>query len=205
MKYWLPGLIIGIAFMALMMFISPQSCSDKIKPLQKKSDRSLIIDSLQKIETSKVKKESDSLISELKKQDSIQKVKIENLSTSYYALRAKLKHLKAVKVDSLGQTINVPVIEYNASINSSTMCDSLLMYLDSELMLKDSIISVQEIQVKTLDKKVVTSEQALTDLIALNNEERKQKEKAKKLNKKIPLLCGISSVATVILTILLLK
>lgn len=203
-KYYIFALVTLIAIMVI-IFAFPQSCSDKSEPLQRKSDRSLIIDSIQKSITDSLIFTSNAKIRRFEDSLKTLRDKNEKLSTNYYALRAKIKHLKTVKVYSLGQTVNVPVIEYNASINSGTMCDSLLMYQDQELAIKDSIISVKDVQIVALNKKAVTSEQALADLIALNNEEKRQKEKAKRLNKKIPGIALISGLVGSVLTLILVR
>lgn len=185
----------------------PKSCepSGKSEQFNRKSDVSLIIDSLQKIETANIRKESELLLKVYKDSLATIKESREKLSVNYYALRAKIKHLQTVKVDSSGQTVNVPVIEYNASINSGTMCDSLLMYQDQELAIKDSIISVKDIVIITLEKNSATTDQALADLLLLNNEEKKQKEKAKRLNKNIPQIAIISGLIGSVLTLFILR
>lgn len=205
MKKYITFALIALIAIMLILIAFPQSCTDKSEPLQRKSERSLIIDSIQKIITNSLIFTNNAKIRRFEDSIKTLKSKNEKLSISYYALRAKIKHLQTVKVESSGQTVNVPVIEYNASINSGTMCDSLLMYQDQELAIKDSIISVKDIQINALDKKAVTGEQALTDLIALNNEEKRQKEKAKRLNKKIPSIALISGLIGSVLTLFLIR
>lgn len=167
--------------------------------LQRKFDNSLLIDSLKRIETSKINSVYDSLISEKKKEDSLHKVKIETLSQKYYALRKIVKKYEGVIVDS------IPKEAVTASINSGSMCDSLLMYQDQELAIKDSIISYREIQLQAERKQNATTTQALSDLIALNEQEKEQKFKSAKLNKKLPLIATLSAFSGSLLTIILLK
>lgn len=173
----------------------PKSCepSGKSEQFNRKSDVSLIIDSLQKIETANIRKESELLLKVYKDSLATIKESREKLSVNYYALRAKIKHLQTVKVDSSGQTVNVPVIEYNASINSGTMCDSLLMYMDSELAIKDSIVSVKDIIIETLVKKVETGEIAKSDLLALIDELKKELKKCKNQNKALKIAVLITT------------
>lgn len=173
----------------------PKSCepSGKSEQFNRKSDVSLIIDSLQKIETANIRKESELLLKVYKDSLATIKESREKLSVNYYALRAKIKHLQTVKVDSSGQTVNVPVIEYNASINSGTMCDSLLMYMDSELAIKDSIVSVNDIIIETLVKKVETGEIAKSDLLALIDELKKELKKCKNQNKALKIAVLITT------------
>lgn len=205
MKKYFTFALIAVIAIIFFLIAFPQSCSDRLEPLEHKSERSLIIDSIQKSITDSLIFTSNAKIRRF--EDSIKNLrdKNEKLSINYYALRANIKHLKTVKVDSLGQTIKVPVIEYNASINSGTMCDSLLMYMDWELAIKDSLISVKDIVIITLEKRSATGDQALADLLLLNNEEKKQKEKAKRLNKKIPQIAIISGLIGSVLTLFLLK
>jgi len=173
----------------------PKSCepSGKSEQFNRKSDVSLIIDSLQKIETANIRKESELLLKVYKDSLATIKESREKLSVNYYALRAKIKHLQTVKVDSSGQTVKVPVIEYNASINSGTMCDSLLMYMDSELAIKDSIISVKDIVIESLAKKVETGEIAKSDLLALIDELKKELKKCKNQNKALKIAVVITT------------
>jgi len=173
----------------------PKSCepSGKSEQFNRKSDVSLIIDSLQKIETANIRKESELLLKVYKDSLATIKESREKLSVNYYALRAKIKHLQTVKVDSSGQTVKVPVIEYNASINSGTMCDSLLMYMDSELAIKDSIISVKDIVIESLAKKVETGEVAQADLLALIEELKKELKKCKNQNKALKIAVVITT------------
>ncbi len=200
-------IFIGVIVVLLAFLFMPKSCepSGKFEQMEAKSNRSLIIDSLQTIETARIRTLNDSLISELKTRDSLHKEKIETLSGKYYALRSVVKKLQLVRVDSSGQTVNVPADQYNASINSGTMCDSLLMYLDSELAVKDSIISTREIQLTACGKESETKGKALSDLIELNAEEKKQGGKARDLNKKIPTIAIISGLIGSVLTLILLK
>ena len=185
-----------IAIYALWLLI-PQSCepSGKSEQFNHKSDVSLIVDSLQKIETDKIKKESDLLLKVYKDSLATIKASREKLSVNYYALRAVVKKLQTVRIDSIGQVVNVPAIEYNASINSGTMCDSLLMYMDSQLAIKDSIISVKDIEIDSLIKKVETGEIAQADLLALIEHLKKELKKCKDQNKALKIALLIDTLA----------
>ncbi len=175
-------LLIAGAFIWLCI---PKSCepSGKLEHFGAKSAASLKIDSIQSVETLQIRIANDSLISELKTRDSIHKAKIETLSGKYYALRATIKGLKIIHVDSLNQVVEVSADQYNASINSGTMCDSLLMYLDQELAIKDSIISVRDIDVKTLESLTNTKQEANNDLVAFVAELKTELKRAKNQNK----------------------
>jgi len=181
MKKYTPYLIVASLIIVAYLII-PKSCDKKTEQLGHKSDVSLIIDSLQRLETANIKKESDFLLKVYKDSLATIKASREKLSVNYYALRAVVKKLQTVRIDSVGQVVNVPVIEYNASINSGTMCDSLLMYMDSELAIKDNIISIKDIEIDSLEKAVETSSQAKNDLVALVGKIEKQLKKAKKEN-----------------------
>ena len=197
--------MIGFIATLLIWCCIPQSCSKKPSEIEKKAIESLKADSAIKIQTDLIVLKYDSLIRVKQIEDSTHKAKIEKLSNKYYALRAVVNKLQTIPIDSAGQKIDIPVDVYNASIDSGNMCDSLLMYMDSELAVKDSIIAFRTAQftaVNTLNK---THEQALSDLLALTNEEKSKRSKAQKLNNKIPLISVVSAFAGSILTILILK
>ncbi len=204
MKYIIRILLILISA-ALIWLCIPKSCTTNPGEMEQKAIHSLKVDSIQTAITNRINAKNDSIVKAYK--DSLQqlKSKTEVLSSKYYALRATVSKQKAVRIDSSTQIIEVPAIEYNASVNSGNMCDSLLMYQDQELAIKDSIISCREIQLTAAQKEITTKEQALQDLIALNKQREAESEKAHKINKRIPLIATLSAFAGSILTIILLK
>lgn len=194
--------LIAIAcFAVLAFFIVPKSCDNNHVSdyLQIKVDRSFIIDSLKRIETAKLKKHSDSLIFIHEKKDSIAKVKYSKLEKGYNAQRAIIKHLTSIRVDSFNQVVIVPVIEYNALIESGNKCDSMNVLNNERIAEKDSINNQLSGQVKNEQEQNLTTQQALTDSRALTAEEKRKGEQAKKLNK---ILIKIVVVETAILAII---
>ncbi len=199
-------ILLGI--IAVLIWALTRSCDSQPKPdkVEGKADQSLKADSLKQIETSKLVARYDSLIHEKLISDSLHKVKINSLSIQYNALRTIVKTMKPVKVDSSGQVVNnIPAASYNASVEQGTMCDSLIMYLDSELAVKDSIAKYYNAQYVAEKKLNSTNTQALSDLKALEGEEKKSLAKAKKLNKKIPVIAAISAIAGYIILTLTIK
>ena len=190
-------ILIGFIATLLIWCLIPKSCSKKLDNLERKSEKSLIIDSIISAQTEKHNAELDSIIHVKKKTDSIQKVEIQTLSKKYYALRAIVKTLDKVNIDSVNQVVNsIPIEAYNASINSGNMCDELLLDLNESSDRKDSIISMREIQNEGLKKVVDSKGQALIDQSNLNGELERQLKKSKFWNK---VLVKIVVVETVIL------
>ena len=141
------------------------------------------------------KKTNDSLINIYKDSLAVIIASKEKIEYNYYAIRSIVKKLQSVKVDSFDQVVNVPVIEYNASINSGTMCDSLLMYLEAESAIKDSIIYMKDVNISELIKKVNSGEIAKSDLVDLVDELKKELKKAKSDNLKLKILLIIDTLA----------
>jgi len=195
--------VVGIM---LLLLAFPQSCSKKLDKLETRKDKSLVIDSIISEQTRKHNAVLDSIIYVKKKTDSIQKVNILVLQSKYNALRLIVRQLKPATIDSLTKVVNgVPVDAYNASINSGVMCDELLADKDESLNRKDSIISMREIQIGNDNKEIAAKEQAVQDLIALDEQKGKKLKHAKSLNKKIPLIAGIAATLGFLLAIFALK
>jgi hypothetical protein len=193
-------LLAVLCFAVLAFFIVPKCCTeDHESKVQTTSDKSFVIDSLKRIETAKLKKHSDSLISIHKKKDSVAAVMYAKLEKEYKAQRVTIKHLTSIRVDSFNQVVIVPVIEYNALIESGNRCDSMNVLNNERIAEKDSINNQLSGQVKNDQEQNVTTQQALTDSRALTAEEKRKGEKAKKLNK---ILIKIVVVETAILAII---
>ena len=175
---------IAIICFALVLSFSTRSCENS-QPTEtkKKADHSFIIDSLKRIETARLKKQSDSLIYIHEKKDSIAEVKYTKLEKGYNAQRSIIKHLAAVKVDSFNQVVIVPVIEYNTLVESGNKCDSMNVINKERIIQKDSINSELKGQVRNEQEQNIATTQALSDQRALTAEEKQKGEKSKKLNK----------------------
>lgn len=198
--------LLAVIVVMLFLFAFPQSCSKKLDKAETNKDKSLVIDSIVSEQTRKHNAILDSIIKVHKKSDSILKANNNILYIKYCALRALMKPLQLVYVDSANQVVNgVPVIAYNASIKAAMLCDSLLANKDSELSIKDSIISAQEIQKENDAKEIAAKEQAKQDLISLDELKTKKLKHAKSLNKKIPLIAGIAAALGFVLAIIALK
>lgn len=195
-----------ILFLIGLIFINFKSCDSGISAVEKKSVVSLLNDSLQRIHTAATIDRYDSLIKVKRVSDSLHGVNVALLTNRYNALRTIVKNLKPVVVDSIDQVVNsVPASAYNASIEQGYLCDSLIVSMDYRLSDKDSIANYFQSQYLAEKKLNVTSEQALSDLKSLSAEEKKGKEKAQKLNRKIPSIVGLSVAITAVLVALVLK
>lgn len=160
-----------------------KGCEHENSAIENKATKAIIIDSLKRIETARLKKYSDSLISIHEKRDSITKIKVAKLTQEYNVLRGIIKHLTSVRVDSSNQVVIVPVIEYNALVESGNKCDSMSALNNERIALKDSVNSQLAGQVKIQEEQNAVTQQALRDQRALTAEEKKKGDKAKKLNK----------------------
>ena len=199
--------ILGVALAIMLIYlVIPQSCNKKLDKAETKKSKSLVIDSIVSEQTRKHNAILDSIIKVHKKSDSILKANNNTLYIKYCALRALMKPLQLVYVNSANQVVNgVPAIAYNASIKEAMLCDSLLANKDSELSVKDSIILAQEIQKANDAKEITAKEQAKQDLISLDDQKTKKLKHAKSLNKKIPLIAGIAATLGFVLAIIALK
>ena len=190
-----------IALFAIMLFLIafPQSCHKKLDNLERKSEKSLIIDSIVSAQTKKHNAELDSIIHVKKRTDSIQKINIQILQTKYNALRAIVRGYKVTNVDTLGKVINnVPIEVYEASVNSGNMCDELITDLNESLNRKDSIISMREIQIENNNKEIATKEQALTDLKNLEAVQHKKLKRARKANDVLKVIAILALLANLV-------
>jgi hypothetical protein len=198
LKYW-NIFIIAIAVM-LAWLVTPKSCKKfgNTELLERKSERSLIIDSILSAQNEKFQAKSDSIVNRFK--DSIFKIEKERtaLATNYYALRKVLRQYQTIRIDSLGQTVNVPVIVYNDAINSGNMCDSLIMYMDAELNLKDSIISTRELQLQSVNDLNKTHQVTIKDTEVLIAELRKDLKKARKANDVLKVVAILALLANLV-------
>ena len=172
--------LISIALLMFIGFLLIPKCSDKVVDnLERKSEKSLIIDSIISAQTKKHNAELDSIIHVKKRTDSIQKINIQILQSKYNALRAIVRGYKVTNVDTLGKVINnVPIEVYEASVNSGNMCDELIIDLNESLNRKDSIISMREIQIENNNKEIATKEQVNQDQKVLISELKKQLKRA---------------------------
>lgn len=198
LKYW-NIFIIAIAVM-LAWLVIPKSCKKfgNTELLERKSERSLIIDSILSAQNEKFQAKSDSIVNRFK--DSIFKIEKERtaLATNYYALRKVLRQYQTIRIDSLGQTVNVPVIAYNDAINSGNMCDSLLMYQDIELNLKDSIISTRELQLQSVNDLNKAHQVTIKDTEVLIAELREDLKKARKTNDVLKVVAILALLANLV-------
>jgi len=198
--------LLTIIAVLLILLSFPRSCDNKIDNLEYRKDKSLVIDSIISEQTRKHNAVLDSIIYLKKKTDSIQKVNISVLQSKYNALRLIVKRFSPITIDSTTKYVNgIPIEAYNAAMNSGVMCDELLADKDESLNRKDSIISMREIQIGNNNKEIEAKEQAIQDLIALDEKKGKKLKHAKSLNKKIPLIAGIAAGLGFILAIFALK
>lgn len=167
------------------------------KSCDKKPDIIEHIDTLevQRRITDSIKNESEKQIKILYQKDSIQKVNIKLLSTERNRLLAIVRGFKGARVDTLRQTVNdIPIAVYEAEIKANLICDTLLEFKDVQISLRDSVIFLRELELKSCENMNTANEQALKDLIAINQQDKKKLKQSKSLNKKIPLIAGIAGV-----------
>jgi hypothetical protein len=163
-------------------------------------------DSIQNIKTDSLISHKNSQIRRFEKQDSISRIKVLSLAKENSRLRTLVKHISVIRADSSGQVVNgVPVEEYNALIESGNLCDSIISEQNKRIAGKDSINESNENIIVALKASNATKELALQDIIALAAQEKQEKGKAKKLNRKIPLIATISGLAGTLITIFLLR
>ena len=203
---WYNTLIIAIV-LAITILLLVKNCNSKIKfnPLQSKADRSFKIDSISTLQNLSIQQKYDSLVVVYKSNDSTHKKNNAALAAKYYALRKTLSKLTAVSIDSLSQVVTVPASVYNDAINSGNICDTLLVGKNTELNIKDSIIKAREFQLLSEQKAKSITDQALQDQKLLADKETKKADKAKKLNKKIPIIALVCAEIGAVITILILK
>lgn len=193
---WYNALMILIVIVIALILLLPRSCNTKTSPLNIKSNHAFIIDSLQRVHAIKLKNHSDSLIFIHEKKDSIAQVKITSITKDYNRLRAIVKDLTSVKVDSSTQVVIITVEQYNAFVESGNKCDSIQDLKDVRLLEKDSINSELKGQVKIEQDLNTTTKQALADYIKLSKEEENKLEKSKKSGK-IKYILGFCTIPAV--------
>lgn len=193
-----------LCFVVVVSLALPKTCnSDHASVLDLKAMHSRIIDSIQKVETAKLKKNSDSLISIHNKKDSIAGVKIAVMEKDYKRLRAIVRHLTSVRVDSISQIVIVPVEQYNAFVESGNKCDSMQVLQKFRIAEKDSVNMQLAIQVKAEQAQNITTSQALTDQTALTTEEKEKVAKGKKINKVLTKIIVVETAILIILAIVI--
>lgn len=200
-KHFVLSLFIAIA--ALLFIFNFHGCDSKPAEVGGQPDVSIIIDSIKRIETAKLKKHSDSLIAIHNKKDSIAGVKLAVMEKDYNRLRAIVRHLTSIKVDSLTQVVIVPVSEYNAFVESGNKCDSMQALKDTRILEKDSVNAELVEQLKQQEGQNKTTTQALTTERELTAEEKQKVIKLKKANKVLIKIIVIESAILAILAIVI--
>jgi hypothetical protein len=196
-------ILFGVAIALAALCIFAKSCGKN--PAPEKEIESVSQLRLHRIHTDAFVARYDSLVMIKQKHDSAYKNHIADLTIKYNALRATIQTLRVVKIDSIGQTIsNLSIIDYNALIESGDICDSMVQVMQSDLFTKDSIITLRTAQYESVQALNKSSEQTISDLQALNEQDQKKLKRSEKLNRKIPLIAGIT-VVVFVLTIIALK
>jgi hypothetical protein len=128
------------------------------------------------------------------------------LYANYRQLRLIAKQLQPVKVDSLNQLVNgLSAHVYNAEINSGNQCDSLLFIRDKTIRDKDSVNAILSSKILEEQKVSAQKDTTLSDYIKLQTLTKKEAEKSKKLNKKIPYFVAGGALGALILRFVLIK
>lgn len=179
--------IIALAILTLACFIAFKSCDKKPEIVEHIS-----INEIQRRITDSLIFANNAKIRKFYEKDSIQKANIKSLSTERNRLLAIVRGFKGVRIDSINQTVNnIPIAVYEAEMNANLICDTLLQFKDVQISLRDSIIQVKSIEIEAVENMNKANEQALKDLIALNQQDKNKLKRAKSLNKKIPLFTSI--------------
>jgi len=183
MKKYSSIILLGIIAILLIWMVIPKSCTTQPSKLEQKALQSLREDSLLTIKEKAHQAIQDSIIRESNKKDSIAKVKIAVLQKGYNEQRAIIKHLTKIRIDSVGQVVNnVPIEEYNALIESGNKCDSMLTIERERISERDTIIKALENKFESERKLTESAQNKANDFLLLAEDEKKQKEKAKKAN-----------------------
>jgi len=194
--------ILGIA----LVLFAFKECDSKPSNRQEKSNSSIIVDQIKTRQAEIINAKLDSVVFIYK--DSISKLttKDKALTKEYNRLRSIVKHLQPVRVDSFNQVVNnIPVDVYNAEIEAGNVCDQLLGYKDVQISIRDSIIANHEEKIVILDELIETKDQALQDIILLDEEKETNLKRAKSLNKKIPLIGALCAGVGAFLVLFALK
>ena len=197
--------LLGLITFALFL-IAFKSCDKKIGKVEQTSNESLNLNAIQKRITDSINLHCDSLIRKYRISDSITKTKARSLTLERNRLLAIVRGFKNVRIDSVNQTVNdIPIAVYEAEMNANAICDTLLNFKDVQISIRDSVIFLREQELKSCENMNKANEQALKDLIALEGQEKRKLKRAKGLNKKIPLIAGITAGITFVLVTLALK
>jgi len=176
--------IITITIVSLLI---PKDCMNRenlVSTIEKKSNHSLSIDSVQTIITKKLNARYDSLILATQKSDSITKAEKAAMQKKYNILRVFVKDLTIIKIDSIGQVVNnIPIEKFNALVEQGVVCDSLQEKSKKELANSDSIVTFKNEQYQAEKKSNEIAHIALNDQKELVAEEKKKSEKVRKINK----------------------
>ncbi len=169
----------------MLVLLAFKGCDSKPTPIEAKSIESLKQDSIQRVITDSIISSSESKIKVFQKQDSIHKASISKLTIKYNALRAIVKGLGTIKVDSFEQTTTLPTVEYNTLVEQGNTCDSLISEYESLCRGKDSIIHLRTLEYEAESNMNQANEQALKDIIPLVGELKTKLKKAQNTNKKL--------------------
>jgi hypothetical protein len=176
-------ILLGFIATLFIYWCIPKSCTTQPSELENKAIASRKADSLLTIVESKHQAIQDSIIRESNKKDSIAKVKIAVLQKGYNEQRAIIKHLTTIRIDSVGQVVNnVPIEEYNALIEAGNKCDSMLTIERERIAEKDTTIKALNNKFESERKLTESAQNKANDFLLLAEDEKKQKDKAKKAN-----------------------
>lgn len=185
MKY-IPHLAIVIGVIILAYLFAPRSCDNvyEYTDTEYRVMKSSMLDSILNVHELKYQEVQDSIILSGAKRDSITRLKINFLQKGYSEQRALIKHLKTIRVDSVGQVINnVPVEEYNALIVAGNKCDSMLNLERGRIAQKDSAFAAMSNKFESEGRLIDSMRDRLEVAEDLNDDYKKQLKKAKKENK----------------------
>lgn len=200
-------ILLSIIALLFIYWCIPKSCAPtgKYERMDPKSELSKLRDSIKTSHNLILQAKSDSIVKVYN--DSIAKIEKEKtkLKANYYALRKALKQYQLIQVDSNNNS-NMPdhlpewvkAESFNALINSGNMCDSLIMFTDLELNIKDSIISTRELQLKAVNELNKTHEITVEDMKALIAELKKELKKARKANDVLKVVAILATLANLV-------
>lgn len=178
-------LLLALGLYFAWLFI-PRSCDSKPSKLEVKSDQSLNLSAIQKRITDSIKLVSDKEIKALYQKDSISKVQIKSLSGERNRLLAIVRGFTNVRIDTVNNTVNdIPIAVYEAEMNANAICDTLLNFKDVQISIRDSVIFLRELELKSCENMNQANEQALKDIIPLVGELKTKLKKAQNTNKKL--------------------
>lgn len=205
MKKNITFFLLGL-FAFMLIWLSFKGCDSKPTKIEEKVHESLNLNALQKRITDSINLIEEAKIKALYKKDSIQKVSIKSLSTERNRLLAIVRGFQGAMIDTINQTVNdIPIAVYEAEMNANAMCDTLLQFKDVQISIRDSVIHLRGIELQACENMNKSNEQALSDLIALRQQDKKRLKRAKSLNKKIPLIGAICAVGGYILATFALR